>query len=500
MITQDTRARILRLHLAEKWPIGTIARELGLHHTTVRGVLVQCGVPEATASRRPRKVDPYVPFILEQLGRHPELRASRLFHMVKERGYDGRPDHFRGVIARLRPRRPAEAFLRLRTLPGEQGQVDWGHFGVVQVGQAQRKLYGFVLVLSWSRRIFLRFGYDIGMAGFVRGHVAAFAELGGVPRVLLYDNLKSAVLERIGDAIRFHPTLLELAGHYQFEPRPVAPARGNEKGRVERAIQYIRHAFFAGRRFADLGDLNAQADAWCRGEACERRCPEDKTLSVGQALELERPRLRPLPSDDFPAEERKEVAAGKTPYIRFDLNDYSVPHDHVRRPLVVLATEQRLRVLDGSAVIAEHRRSYDQGQQVEDAAHIAALVDFKRAAHGHRTQDRVLVAVPAARRLLDKLAERGANLGTAVAALGRLLDHYGAQELQLAVLQVLGQDVPHPGAVRQILEHRRHARGLPTPVALVLPDKPAVRQLTVRPHDLGNYDQLTHKAKESPHE
>ena len=112
------------------------------------------------------------------------------------------------------------------------------------------------MVLSYSRQIFLRFFLDARMENFLRGHVAAFAAWTAVPRVLLYDNLKSAVLERHGEAIHFHPTLLELAAHYHFAPRPVAVARGNEKGRVERAIRYIRESFFAAREFADLDDLN----------------------------------------------------------------------------------------------------------------------------------------------------------------------------------------------------------------------------------------------------
>jgi transposase len=94
----------------------------------------------------------------------------------------------------------------------------------------------------------------------------------------LYDNLKSAVLERQGDAIRFHPTLLAFAAHYRFEPRPVAIARGNEKGRVERAIRYVRDNFFAARTWRDLDDLNAQAEAWCLGQAADRPCPEDRVV------------------------------------------------------------------------------------------------------------------------------------------------------------------------------------------------------------------------------
>jgi len=105
----------------------------------------------------------------------------------------------------------------------------------------------FVMVLSYSRQIFLRFFLNARLESFLRGHLAAFEAWNGCPRVILYDNLRSAVLERHGDAIRFHPTLLEFATHYHYEPRPVAVARGNEKGRVERAIRYVRDNFFAAR-------------------------------------------------------------------------------------------------------------------------------------------------------------------------------------------------------------------------------------------------------------
>ena len=196
----------------------------------------------------------------------------------------------------------------------------------------------FVMVLSYSRHLFLRFYLNATMASFLDGHVAAFNHFAAVPRTLLYDNLRSAVLERRADAIRFHPTLLELAAWYRFQPRPVAVARGNEKGRVERAIRFVRDRFFAARRFADLADLNAQALAWCQGEAAERPCPEDPDRSVRACFEEEQPRLLGLPTEPFPCEERVIVRAAKTPYVRFDCNDYSIPHTHVRRTLEVLAS------------------------------------------------------------------------------------------------------------------------------------------------------------------
>src|SRR5256885_2991496 len=158
----------------------------------------------------------------------------------------------------------------------------------------------FVVVLSYSRQIFLRFFLDGRMENFLRGHVEAFEAWPGVPRVVLYDNLKSAVLERQGDAIRFHPTLFEFAAHYRYEPRPVAVARGNEKGRVERAIRYVRDSFFAARTFTDLHDLNAQAAAWCSGLAADRRCPEQDGVSVREAFAAQTPKLLALPDNPYP--------------------------------------------------------------------------------------------------------------------------------------------------------------------------------------------------------
>jgi transposase len=490
MIGRDREAEILRLYHAEKWRVGTVATQLGVHHSTVRRVLAQAGLDAGRVSMRPSLADPYVPFIEETLKQYPKLRASRLFEMVKARGYPGKPDHFRTVVARYRPRPPTEAYLRLRTLPGEQAQVDWGHFGKIRIGLATRVLWAFVMVLSWCRQIFLRFYLHAAMPSFLRGHVEAFNFFGGVPRVLLYDNLKSAVLERAGDAIRFHPTLLELAAHYHYLPRPVAPARGNQKGRVERAIRYIRDSFFPARTYTDLDDLNAQALAWSQGIAADRLCPEARGRTVREAFAEERERLLALPDDPYPTEERVVVHVGKTPYARFDLNDYSIPHTHTRRSLVVLATPETVRVLDGETVLCSHPRSWDRDQQIEDPSHIAALVEHKRASKQHRAIDRLHAALPHSQAWLTALAERGGNLGSATWGLSKLLGSERADEIDAALAESLARGALHLGAVRHLLDRARKSRGEPPAVELHLPDDPRLQGLVVRSHPLSTYDQL----------
>lgn len=497
-ISKEKEAEILRYYHVEKWPVGTISKQLYVHHNTVHRVLSQAtGMTRKERTLRESIIDPYLPFIKETLKKYPSLCASRLYGMVKERDYPGGPDHFRHLIAEHRPRKAAEAFLRLKTLPGEQGQVDWGHFSHITIGQAKRPLMAFVVVLSWSRQIFLRFYLNQQTSNFLRGHVAAFEHWQGLPKVLLYDNLKSATLERRGDAIRFNPQLLEFAAHYHYEPRPVAVYRGNEKGRVERAIRYIRDNFFAAREFSDLDDLNAQAMQWCQGQSADRLCPEDKTMTVREAFEKERPKLLSLPDNHWPTDERIEVKIGKTPYARFDLNDYSLPHTHVRQTLTITASLEKVRILDGQQELAVHPRSFDKGQQIEKQEHINALIEMKGKARKYRGQDRLIKAIPQCQDLLNEAALRGDNLGSITSTLLRLLDRYGCSEVTIAVCEAMKRGVPHPNAVRQTLQKRQDERHELPPIAVSLPDDKRVRDISVKTHDLEDYDYLNPQDKES---
>ncbi len=487
-ISEELEAKILRYFHVEKWRIGTIARQLNMHHTVVRRVLSQAGIPKASIIPKKSILDPYLPFVQDTLTKYPTLTASRLYFMVRERGYQGGIDHFRHQIKLHRPSREAEAYLRLKTLPGEQAQADWGHFGSFTIGKAKRPLMAFVMTLSYSRKIFLRFYLNQQLANLLRGHEAAFKIWRGIPRVVLYDNMKAVTLERYGDAIRFNPTLLAFAAHYRFEPRPVAVARGNEKGRVERSIRYIRDSFFAARKWDDLEDLNSQAMDWCDGQASDRPCPEDRTHSVRKIFEEEKNTLLPLPDNHFPTEERVEVKVGKTPYVRFDLNDYSIPHSYVRRILTVFATLENVRILAADKVIAEHKRSYDKGMQVEDKNHIEELEKRKRHSRAHRGQDRLTCAIPQAKDFLKQAAERGYNLGGVVYSLVTLLDCYNAAEIGLAMEEAMLRDSPHPNSVRVNLEKRREMQQLQPPIPLRIPDK--ARDVVVRPHNLKDYDLL----------
>lgn len=491
MIDTALRTRIRALFFGEHWKVGTIAAQLGVHHETVEHAIeVDRMVNDGVRLCR-SQLDPFKPFIAETLAAYPRLRATRLFEMLKLRGYVGAVGILRSHLRARRKTSRHEAFVRRQTLPGEEAQVDWGSFGTIRVGHATRPLMCFVMVLSHSRAVFARFYLDARMESFLDGHVAAFESFGGAPRVVLYDNLKSAVLERVGDHVRFHPRLLELCGHYHTMARPCAPYRGNEKGKVERTIRYLRDGFFAARHYRDLDDLNGQLGDWITRVADARAVPGDAARElVRDARARERPLLIPLPEHPFSAERVTPIASGKTPYLRFDRNDDSIPHTLVRRPLTLAASLTTVRVLDGAEEVARHPRCYDAGRRVEVAAHLDALVAHKRHAHKLRGRDRLRGECPAAEDFFAALVERGDALARPAAHLSQLLEQYGADALERALRLALTRGSVSAESVAYLLGESDRAAKAPRPVEIPLPDDPRLR-VTVRPHDLDAYDRLT---------
>lgn len=492
MISNEQIAAIRRLFFAEHWKVGTIAAELGLHPDTVKRALQV----ERSQSRNARQLpsDPYLAFIEQTLKQYPRLRATRLFEMIRDRGYQGSIQHLRRVVRNLRPV-SREAFLQLRALPGEQAQVDWASFGEMSIGRARRRLSCFVMTLSYCRAMWVEFFLNQSLENFLQGHVNAFHDWGGVPRTILTDNLKSAVLERHGDAIRFHPRLLDLCGHYHFAVRPCHPGRGNEKGRVERTIRYVRDSFFAARSFTTLENLNRQALEWRDRITYGRSWPGDDSRTVGEVFAEEKARLIPLPSHRFETDLVLPVRSGKTIYVRFDLNDYSIPHTCVGRPLTLVATQATVRILNGTAEVAHHRRSYDRHQRIEDPMHLEALLAQKRKALGATAVGRLTHAVPNIEQFLDAAFQRGESVARQTTQLLALLDDYGAKELAAAVSEALENNTPRVASVAFILARRhRTQRRLLLPVDLSR--HPELADLSVPTHQLEVYDELSDDGSE----
>lgn len=444
-ISSSEEAEIIRLYFVEKWKINTIAEHLSRHYSSIKRAInrYEANLPGGIRKKRKSIIDEYDCFIRETLQKYPKISGSRIFHMLKERGYPGLHSNLvLTKISQCRPRKQSEAFLRLRTLPGEEGQVDWAHFGKVKLGRAERNLSAFVLTLSHSRMIYLRFFYSQGMREFLQGFVEAFEFFGGVPRKILLDNLKAGVTDRVSSFINYNEQFLSLSKHYCFEPIAVGVRKGNEKGRVERSIQYVRSNFFSGREFENIEKLNEEALYWSRYTSSQRPWQLDQTKKVLDAFEEEKTKLFHLPANPFLSYDRKIVSIGKTPYARYDLNDYSVPAKYVLQNLEIKASENFIEIYVGIEKVAEHLRSYGKGEIIENEEHIAeVLLRKKRAVVGSSLQ-KILVLVPEAECFLEILAKRGESMSGATNSLLKMIDMYGKELLSEAIQEVVVLESP----------------------------------------------------------
>lgn len=310
--------------------------------------------------------------------------------------------------------------------------------------------------------------------------------------------MKQVVLQRRGDDIEFHPRLLELAAHYHFAPQACRPSRGNEKGRVERAIQYIRSSFFAARPFTTLEDFNRQARHWLDEVAHQRHWKEDDSRIVADVFNEERPRLLALPLHPFDSDLVVPARSGKTIYVRFDLNDYSIPPDAVGRELTLAISANTVRILNGGSKIAEHRRSWDRHQIIEDPAHRQALLEEKRRAMGSSPSGRLRLAAPETETLLDEAFRRGESIGRSTTQLLQLLDDYGAEPLRAAIRLAMERDTPRVSSIAWLLEQRRRSERLRAARPVELSRRPDLAALHIQPHDSDIYDELTENDNGSP--
>lgn len=483
--TPELEAEIIRLHYAEHWPVGTIAGQLGIHPDVVRRVL---GIGDARPSGivRPRVCDPFRDFIAETLARYPRLRATRLYDMLRERGYKGAVRTLRMYVAPIRPAPRREVYLRTEPLVGEQAQIDWAHAGTLPVPGGERALWLFVMVLSYSRALWGEFVLDLSVHSLCRSLVRAARAFGGTTRQWLFDNPKTVVLERRGDAVRFHPVLLDLCAKMRVQPRLCAVRRPEHKGRVERAIRYLRDRFLAGRVIPSVAAGNIDLGRFVADIAHARPHPVLAPRTVGEVLSDERARLLtlpdPLPDTDLVA----PAPVDRQAFVRFDTNRYSVPTIHAERTLTLVADDRQVRLLDGTLVVARHERSYGKRQIIEVAAHRAALVAERRAAADLKGRDRLRAAAPDFSALLERWAVAGPSLAILVTRAIKLLDLYGDEIFAAAVAEVVARGLRDTGALAVACDRLRRDRRRPVPVEIPL--SPNIDDRDVIPHDLRTYD------------
>lgn len=484
-VSFDVEAEIRRLFYGEHWKRGTIVAGLGVHSDVVDRVTGNVGMKRGTRRASACVLEPYKTFVVETLTQYPRLRSTRLFDMLRERGYSGSLRTLRRYVKIVRPKAKAAAFLRVDTLPGEQAQIDWAHVGEMAVPGGKRKLWVFVMVLTYSRASFAELVFSLDVHSLRRSLVRAASFFGGVTRQWLFDNPKTIVLERRGELVRFHPDLLDIAATLHVQPRLCTPRQPQQKGRVERAIRYFKDRFFAARSFHSLDHGNAQLLEFITNIAHQRPHPRFPERTVAEVFDEERPRLLTLPDPLPTTEVLTPVPLDKTAFFCLDTNHYSAPSTYASGTLLLAANDTELRLLDGDNEVARHARCWGYHQWIESPAHRAELLEDKRAARELKSRDRLRAEVPGAEILLTRWFDAGRNVGSLAAQTLQLLDAYGASILNAAVAEMLARGTHDPGALALLCEQRR--RGPAGPPTL-LHFSEHVRERDVLPHDLGGYD------------
>jgi transposase len=493
-IDEAKEAEIRRLHFAEHWKVGTIVTQLGLHHEVVERVL---GLGEGARLRPaashagavvevPLPLRGYEAFVTETLAQYPRLRATRLYDMLVARGYEGSTRTVRRHVRLVRPAPKSEVFLRVEALLAEQAQIDWAYVGKLRFAGGTRQLWAFVMVLAYSRAMWAELVIDLSAISLRRSLVRACSYFGGATRQWLFDNPKIVVLERHGDAVRFHPELLALAGQLCVAPRLCGVRKPQQKGKVERAIRFLRDRFFAARTIRDVARGNAELVTFLDEIANVRPHPRWPERRVDEVLTDERARLLPLP-DPLPATELVEpVSVDKTAFVHVDNNQYSVPLVYAEKTLMLVADDTSVKLCDGEEAIAHHVRCWGRNQRIEAPEHRAALLEHKRAAREAKGRDRLGTAIPGFEILQQRWVDAGRNVGFMTAKALRLLDLYGVEILGAAAREAITRGTHDPGALAVLCEERRRAADSPVPLDIDLgahvPDRDVI------PHDLESYD------------
>jgi len=348
---------ILDLH-RQGLKVAAIARQVGVDRKTVRKYLANGLEPPSYGPRqsRERPIEPHLSYLKARLEAYPGLTAQRLLREISERGYVGSYSAVRDEVRRLRPSGTSHYAVRFETAPGDQAQVDFAQFqveftdhpGGVQV------VWLFSMVLGYSRLIWARFAYRQTLQTVLACHKSAFEAIGGVPREILYDRMKTAVIGEDEDGkVLYNRSLADLAAHYNFLPKACRPYRPQTKGKVERPFRYIREDFFLGSCFRNLDDLNRQLAHWLATVA-NPRVHATTGRVVNEAFADEKPLLQMLPLIPFGSVIKLERRISCEGMVSVAGNYYSVPDATRRRVVEVHSLADEVQIFEGDRLIARH--------------------------------------------------------------------------------------------------------------------------------------------------
>jgi transposase len=450
-----------------------IARELNLDYRTVERWLEEKHYQQRKSPRRASKLDPFKVQIVRMLETHP-YTAAQIFQRIREDDFDGGYTIVKEYVRKVRPPR-IKAFLKLSFAPGECAQVDWGSYGSVAVGQTRRRLSFFVMVFCYSRMMYVEFTVSQTMEHFLGCHQNAFEWFGAVPAKVMVDNLKSAVL------------------HHGFTIVPCAVGKGNEKGRVESGVGYVKKNFLSGLDIPDFNALNPAVIHWLNTVANVRVHGETGKRPVDRS-QRERQAMIKLPPHAYDIATIDQVRASRQFRVAVDGNRYSVPAEYAGALLTLKAYPDRICIYHREKLIARHVRTYDRRQDIELPDHPKALLAQRRKARDQKIFMRFLSLSDKADAYYRQLEQRRMNPLHHIRQIVALSEIYGDQAVQRVIEDAFAFQAFSCEYIANLLEQR--ARTLPEAGALHLTRRQDLLEITVEKPDMEIYNKSIKKSEE----
>lgn len=413
----------------------SIARILGIGRNTVIRYLKK---PDRTLVPRVKpasKLDPYKNQILEMLETDRSVQAPVILRKIKALGYEGRITILRDYLKQVRGQsKQKQAFIRFESKPGEQIQIDWAHFGSIPYGDAYRRICALVAVESYSRMLYVEFTHTMKQQTLHGCLLNAFRYFGGTPKTVLVDNMVTAVIERESQLIRFNDAFLDFLRPLRIVPKACNPGAPYEKGKVERAIRYLRRNFIPLSTFLDLKDYQTQVLHWLETVANVRI---HQTTGKQPKERFEHVTLRPLPELLPEALESQCVTVHKDFSVKFDTNSYTTPPWTIGKKLTLKADQHHLKIYHKNKLICTYPRCWERKKRIETEAHIEQVKKLNR----KNWESKEVLAFASLgeefRDFLEQLPSAGLPLKRQVSALLELLDQYGVKSLSWAILKAL---------------------------------------------------------------
>jgi transposase len=458
MIDYETYCKIRDHRDRQRLSITQTARALGLHTETVSKWSRRERYEQRAPAKRGSQLDPYKGLIVRWLEAH-NLSAQQIFQRLREAGYRGGLTIVNMYVRQIRPPK-RKAFLKLTFAPGECAQIDWGEYGSVGVGSTRRRLSFFVMVQCYSRQMYVEFTVSQTMEHFLGCHERAFAVL-GVPTKIMVDNLKSAVLRRLtGTAPVFNPRYVDYARHHSFEIAPCNVAAGNEKGRVESGVGYVKKNFLNGTEFTDFSAVNPAAQAWLNDISNVREHGETHRRPVDLFAE-ERGVLRTANPNPYDLARVIPLRASSQFRITLDTNRYSVPAEFSNQRVTVKAYPDRICIYHQDRLIARHLRSFDRHQDIEDPDHPKALLEQRKNAREQRLLSQFLALSSKAPAYYEGLLARRFNARGHVRKIIALAEIYGTDACSRAIDDALVFNAFSSEYIAHLLEARARTKSQP---------------------------------------